>query len=88
MPGEEFVHRRHRVCANGSGDASVGLYEHRDRQRRTQRIGLRVLVADRQDSAAGTELLYDLVGHGGRVGRQIDPRVAHRGFRRAGGLAF
>ena len=86
--GEELVHRRHRVRANRSRQSPVSLNEHRDGQRRTQRIGLGVLVADRQHSTAGAEPLYDLVGNGSRVGRQVDIRVAHRGFRLAGGLGL
>ena len=71
--GEEVVERRERVRADGDRRAAAQrLDEPDDRERRAERVGVGVLVADRQHAPGAAQPLDDGVGDGVEVWREVD----------------
>ena len=69
---QEVVQRRDRVRAHRVGRAAERLDELDDAERRPERVGIGVLVADGQHPPRAAEALDDDVRHGVEVRRQVD----------------
>ncbi len=66
--GHEVVHRRHGVRAHGRRPPTERFHDEGVRERRAERVGLWVLVADGQHGAGRAKARHDLCRHGGHVG--------------------
>ena len=66
----EGIHLRHRIAAQWRRAAAQLLHRQGHRQRRAERVRLRVLVADAEDVASSPDALDDLGRHAGDVVRQ------------------
>ena len=76
--GHEVVQRRDRVGADRVGAATHRLDQLRHGERRAERVGIRVLVADGQHPPCAAQPVHDDLRDGVEIRAEIDAHVARR----------